>query len=311
MVRYTLRQLEYLVACADAGSVAAAARRLNVSQPSISAAVSKLESDLGVQLLIRHHAQGVVPTPDAEPILQAARSLLRQAEELQHSAATAPGDVTGILHIGSFIPLAPTYMPALYSQLRSVHPRIELKVQEGSQRQLVDGLRQGKHHAALLYDLDLPADIAVTALASLDPHVLLPADHKLARRRKVALSDLADEQLILLDIPPSRDYFTGLLKSAGLGPDIAFMSPSLELVRSMVGRGLGYSLLVTRPPGDMTYDGQRLAICEIKDEVEPSNVVLGKLDALQPTRVLTAFEDVAVAYFARQVNVAQIKKSGT
>lgn len=304
MIRYTLRQLEYLVVCADAGSVVDAARRLNVTQPSISAAISKLEADLGVQLLIRHHAKGVVPTPSAAPLLQAARSLLLQAEEFQQSAAAATNETTGTLHIGSFIPLAPMYLPALYAELRRVHPRIELNVQDGSQDQLVDGLQQGRFHAALLYDLDLPDDIVVTELASLAPKVLLPQDHKLARKRKVSLADLADEQLVLLDVAPSRDYFTGLLKSAGLTPKIAFRSPSLELVRSMVGRGLGYSLLVTRPPGDKTYDGQQLAVREIKEKIRPSSIVLGRLAALRPTMALNAFEEVAVSYFESRAAAA-------
>ena len=61
MLRYTLRQLEYLIACVDTGSLVAAAEALNVSQPSVSSAIAKLEEQLGVQLLIRLHAQGVVP----------------------------------------------------------------------------------------------------------------------------------------------------------------------------------------------------------------------------------------------------------
>ena len=299
MVRFTLRQLGYLVACVDAGSVVAAAECLNVSQPSVSAAVTKLEADLGVQLLIRHHAQGVVPAPSAEPLLQAARNLLHQADEFQRAAATASGEIAGELRVASFVTLAPQYLPALLSTLRQEYPRIDLKVQEGTQDQLVAGLRQGQYHAALLYDLDLPDDISVVELASLDPRILLPQGHKLARKKKIALAELAEQPLILLDVPPSRDYFAGLLETAGISPKIAFESPSLELVRSMVGRGLGYSLLVTRPPSDKTYDGQQLAIREIEDDVKPSPVVLGRLQSLRPTRAMTALESVAVSYFRR------------
>lgn len=297
MFRYTLRQLDYLVACAEAGSVVAAAARLNVSQPSVSAALSKLEADLGVQLLLRQHAQGVVPTPDGAPLIQAARNLLLQAREFQQAAALASEEIAGVLQIGSFHSLAPVYLPALYAALAEAHPRIELRVREASQDDLVRDLRQGQIHAALLYDLDLPEDVATVPLAAFQPRILLPADHPLARRRRIALADLAAEPLILLDIPPSRDYFTGLLRAAGLTPRIAFRSASLELVRGMVGRGLGYSLLVTRPPGDTTYDGQPLAIRPLAEEVSPSPVVLGRLASLHPTRALAAFEAVTRDYF--------------
>ena len=58
-LRFTLRQLEYLVAVGEAGSVAKAAEQTNVSSPSISAAISQLEQEFGIQLFIRQHAQGL------------------------------------------------------------------------------------------------------------------------------------------------------------------------------------------------------------------------------------------------------------
>ena len=80
MNKYTLRQLEYLVACVDNRSIAKAAKLMNVSQPTISVAISKLEAQFGVQLLLRHHSQGVSATPSANNILTSTRSLLAQAE---------------------------------------------------------------------------------------------------------------------------------------------------------------------------------------------------------------------------------------
>ena len=62
MYRFTLRQLEYLVTCIDCRSVAGAAERLHVSQPTISVAITKLEDQLGVQLLLRHASRGVTAT---------------------------------------------------------------------------------------------------------------------------------------------------------------------------------------------------------------------------------------------------------
>jgi DNA-binding transcriptional LysR family regulator len=58
-LRFTLRQLEYLVAVAECGSVALAAERCHVSSPSISAAISQLEQEFGLQLFVRRHAQGL------------------------------------------------------------------------------------------------------------------------------------------------------------------------------------------------------------------------------------------------------------
>ena len=112
---------------------------------------------------------------------------------------------------------------------------------------MIDGLRQGCYEVDLLYDLGLPDDLCSIELAEVAPYVLLPETDALAGQADIGLSDLAEEPLILLDVPPSWDCFIGLLEDAGIVPRIAFSSLSLELVRGLVGRGLSYSLLVTRP----------------------------------------------------------------
>lgn len=298
MIRYTLRQLEYFTACVETGSLAAAAARLNVSQPSISAALAKLEAQLGVQLLLRHHAQGVSPTASGERLLQVARNLLTHASDLQRLAESAGEAVSGEVRIGGFLTLGPAYLPGLVAAVRERYPQLQLRLGEATQDRLIEELRRGRHELALLYDIDLPDDLRRTPLTELTPHVLLSAAHPLARRKRIALTELAEEPMILLDVPPSRGYFTGLLTAAGVEPRIAFSSPSLELVRGLVGRGLGYSLLVTRPHGDVSQDGQPLAARPIAGAVATSQVVLASLRALRPTRAMTAFEETAAAYFA-------------
>lgn len=297
MLRYTLRQLEYFVTVADLGSVARAAERLNVSQPSVSAALAKLEDQLGVQLLVRHHAQGVSLTPAGRRQLAAARNLLSHGEELQRQAEAEGGAIAGTLHIGAFVTLAAAFMPGIIAGFRATYPAVTLGLAEGTQDDLVRGLRQGDLDLALIYSVEVPDDLELTPLAAFAPYVLLPAKHPLARSKSVALADLAGEPLILLDVPPSRTYFLGLLRTAGIEPEIAFSSPSLELVRGLVGRGLGYSLLVTRPHGDHSYDGQPLAVCRIRGEVEPGSIALARLARLRPTRVMTAFAAFCSARF--------------
>ncbi|MGI9437944.1 MAG: LysR family transcriptional regulator [Geminicoccaceae bacterium] len=309
-IRFTLRQLQYLVTCIDTGSLAAAAERLNISQPSISTAIAKLEAELGVQLLLRHHAQGVTPTASAERLLQSARSLLSHAADLQRHAKASGDMIAGDLRLGSFITLAPAFLPGLMAELKQHYPALRLQLGEGTQTQLIDGLRQGRHELALLYDLDLPDDLRSTELAKVAPYILLSENHPLAGQEDIAMADLADEPLILLDVPPSRDYFTSLLEDAGIEPRIAFSSPSLELVRGLVGRGLGYSLLVTRPSGDISYDGQSLAVCAVREPVKEGRIVLSALRALRPTRVMSVFEAFAASYFSTALRIGDSSHAG-
>jgi DNA-binding transcriptional LysR family regulator len=147
----------------------------------------------------------------------------------------------------------------------------------------------------------MPDDLRVTELASVTPYVLLNARHRLAAKKQVSLHDLADEPLILLDVLPSRTYFTRLLVSNGITPKVSFVSPSLELVRGLVGQGLGYSLLITRPFGDHAYDGEKLAIRPIVEEVEDGIIAVAALKSLRPTRLTSTFEEFCVSFF-RQIH---------
>jgi DNA-binding transcriptional LysR family regulator len=297
MLRFTLRQIEYAVAIWDHGSVAAASAHLGVAQPTLSASLAKLEEQAGLQLFIRHHAQGVSPSPAGLRFLAEARNLLTHAQDLQRDMAAAGTAIEGQLALGSFATIAPAFVPPLIKSFTSLHPGVTIRMAEGTQDALLTGLRQGQHDLALLYQVDLPDDVTVTPLASFTPYVLLPARHRLTRLRKVPLIALKDEPFILLDIAPSRTYFTRILENAGLTPKVAFASPSLEVVRGLVGQGLGYSILVTRPHGDHAYAGEQLAVRAIADEVEHGVIALAALRQMRKTRLVSAFEAHCMNFF--------------
>ena len=299
MARFTLRQLEYLVACVEHRSVAAAAERLNVSQPTISVAIAKMEARLGVQLLLRHHAQGVTPTRSAENILPSARSLLAHASDLERQAMQAGTGVAGELKLGSLVTIAPAILPRLVRGLTGTYPELRLTLQEATQEDTLAALFEGRLDLALLYDLSLPEGLRAVPLTGLPPYVALPEGHGLCAQDEIALEALVDEPLILLDLPTSREYFLGLFDKAGLSPRIAHTSPSVELVRGMVGQGLGYSILATRPESDVTYDGRRIVVRALKDGGPPTRIMLVSLASLRQTRLMGCVEDVAVAVFSQ------------
>lgn len=297
MLRYTLRQLEYALAVHAHGSVARAAAAFGIAQPSVSASLAKLEDQIGLQLFIRHHAQGVTASPQGARFLAEARNLLNQAQDLQRQSEAAGTTIEGTLSIGSFTTIAPAFAPKIISQFMGLHEKVHLRLEEGTQEHLFEGLRGGRYDLALLYSVDLPDEFSATPLASLAPHVLLPQHHRLAKQKRIALRDLVAEPFVLLDIPPSRTYFLRILKSAGIEPKIAFASPSLEIVRGLVAQGLGYSILIMRPHGDRSYDGEPLAIRAIAENVEPGLIVLATLRQMRKTRLVSAFEEYCVRYF--------------
>src|SRR5687767_4248998 len=131
-VRYSLRQLEYFVAIADAGTLSGAAARLHVSQPGLSQSLTDLERALDVQLAVRRKAHGVTLTPTGVQVLRLARELLRHADDLA-SVASGGGALSGILSLGCYVTLAPTTLPSLLQGFTALHPGLTIDFVEGTQ----------------------------------------------------------------------------------------------------------------------------------------------------------------------------------
>jgi flavin reductase (DIM6/NTAB) family NADH-FMN oxidoreductase RutF len=187
------------------------------------------------------------------------------------------GAAAGALSIGCYQVIAPYIVPALVSRITKLHPAVALTLIEGDQDHLVASLRRSDTEIALLYDFGLSEDLHVERLAELTPYVLLAEGHPLAAAPAIELADLTAESLILLDIEPSRNYILSLFRAGGLEPQIGYRSRSLEMVRGLVGHGLGYSLLATKPANNMTYDGRALVARPLAGTVQNCRLVLATL----------------------------------
>ncbi|HET7901247.1 MAG TPA: LysR family transcriptional regulator [Candidatus Nanopelagicales bacterium] len=302
MPDYTLRQLEYFVAVAESGSVTGAAQRVHLSQSAMSTALSDLERVLGVQLLVRHHARGVTLTTAGEELLSDARALLRQAQDLE-SAATAHGSgVTGRVTLGCFAILAPYVMPRLLQGVRERLPGVELATTEEALDGLAEGLRHGRLELTLGYDLGHTSGVRQRPLFSVPPHVVLPVDHRAAKRKAVTLQQLEGEPLVLLDLPHSRDYFARLFDAAGVVPDVRYRTHSAETARALVARGMGYTVLNLQAAHHVSLEGDAYAVVPLStplpaDEAE-LRVVLAASEGNRLTRRAHAVSDVVTDLFS-------------
>lgn len=280
---FTLVQLRYFLAAAELGSMTAAAAHVSVSQSAVSTAVTHLERELGVQLLIRRHAKGLALTGAGERFAQELRGFLAHAEELAESARSLGSEPVGDLTVGVFSTLAPFSLPRLLLEFRRRYPEVRTTVLEGETAQVQDALRSGGCEVALMYDLGLDSDIEGEVLGTAPPYALVPGDHRLAARGQIRLAELADEPMIMLDLPLSRDYFESLLSSTGIRPTVRHRSTSYETVRAMVGAGHGWSLLNQRPVHDTTYDGGTAAVLSLTDPLPALRVVLARIRGSRPT----------------------------
>jgi len=290
MMRFTLKQLKYFVTVVETESIAEASRQLHIAQPSISIAIKNLEDTFDQQLFIRHHAQGVSLTPGGRRFYEKARDLLRLTYEFEQNSRAEHQLVSGTIAVGCFESAAPLYLPKLIAGFKKIYPDITVELYDGEQHELMHGLHRGRFDLAFLYDLDLDHSIKKEPLnAPHKPYALLPAAHLLAQQPTVTLQQLSREPMILLDAIPSKNYFIRIFKEKGYHPEVAYSSPSIEMVRCMVGQGLGFSVLVTRPCSDITYDGQKLIHLEIEDEMPDSTLIMAYLQNNEPTRPAQLF----------------------
>ena len=266
----SLRLLRYVTAAADCGNVTEASRRLQVSQPSVSAAIAELEQMLGITIFVRHHAKGVTLTPAGQRLIAEARLLLKHAEEFSKTAESLSDIERGEITVGCFPTLAARFMPSLMLEFSERHPMISLRLEEGDQEQLVRDLGQGRIEMAITYSDGIPSGFDVRPLIPLKPVVALPATHRLARANDVSLTELEKEPLILFD---KGDYVTSLFDALGLQPNIALKLKSFELARGLVGRGHGYAIHAVVPLTSTTYDGGHVAIKPLRDKLPPAQVV--------------------------------------
>lgn len=271
--RFSLRQLQYFVAIAESGTLSGAAGRLHVSQPTLSQALTDLERALTVQLCVRRKAHGVTLTPSGVQVLHQARQLLRQAEDL-HNTAAGDGQLTGVLSVGCYVTFAPTVLPPLLQDFGAAHPEVTLDFTEDTQDVLQHRLLTGELDVAILYDMEIPPELARTVLYTVRPHILLPADHPMAALPAVSLADLAPEPMVLLNAPPSSHNTLAIYQHLGLVPRVTHRPTSYELTRALVGRGLGYALLVQRLANDRTYEGHPVVVKEIAEPVPDAHVLI-------------------------------------
>lgn len=234
------------------------------------------------------------------PLIYANRAYGTPANIREHSNETADSQGEQ-LNLGCFRTFGPYIVPALIARLTDDYPATALKLYEGDQKQTVERLLTGDAEIALLYDLELDDELALEPMGALDPYVLLAQGHPLSSRARLSITDLADEPYVLLDAPTSREYFLSIFKAAGVEPNIRFRSSAFEMVRGLVGHGLGYSLLATKPASNMTYDGRALITLPLDCNAPGSRVVLATRKDARLSPIAESFRSHCRDYFRNAV----------
>ena len=262
----SLRQLQYAVAVADTRSFRRAAQRCGVSQPSLSAQLAQLEGALGVRLFERDRRR-VLLTAAGEDLIERARRVLVDADDLVDAARRLGDPLAGTLAIGVIPTISPYLLPAAAPAIRRAHPRLTVRWVEDKTENLVRDLHGGRLDAALLaLEADLGGPLQREVIGR-DPFVLAaPRKHPLARNARPAnLGELRGAHLLLLDDGHClRDQALAVCAGART-EELAFRATSLPTLAQMVSAGAGVTLL---PRMAVATESRRahLAVRPIADE---------------------------------------------
>lgn len=243
----TLTELRYIVTLAREQHFGRAAGICNVSQPTLSIAVKKLEEELGVALFERTKLK-VITTPLGEQIINKARSVLEQTADIKDIADTGRDQLNSPLAVGALDTIGPYLMPQFIPLLQELAKRMPLYVEEGDAETLARKLRGGELDAIIVSLPFSEPDVVTQPLFDEPFAVLMPENHRLATHEKIKPEDLhSGEVLLLQEGHCFRDQVLAALPHLDHAEQPStrqfFQGSTLEALRLMVASGLGVTVL--------------------------------------------------------------------
>ncbi len=238
-----LHQLRYFLSVAETGGFSRAAAKCGVAQPSLSQQIRKLEDELGVPLFDRL-PRGAVLTEAGIRFREHAERILASINDARRQVGDLRGQVSGRLAVGAIPTIAPYLLPKALRRLLKRHPQVEVRIEENFTEVLVEQLVTGRVELAVMA---LPVEHdGLHAEPLLEEPLLaaMPADHALAKKKKVTWGDLNQERLILLhEMHCLGRQMGALCRRLRSEPDLSFLGSQLSTMQQMVALGMGLSLI--------------------------------------------------------------------
>ena len=239
-----IHQINYFLEVARQGNFSRAAETCNVSQPTLSHQIKKLEEELE-EVLFKRLRSGTVLTEYGEIFFLRALRIQKELQAIEQEAMQFQKEVAGKIRLGAIPTIAPYLLPKIIKQTLKKYPEINFQITEDTTDNLLTNLRLGKLDFALVSPpLAHDQDIATVHLFDDELLLAIPGTHKLAKKRKVDLSQLKEFPLVLLKEEHCLSIQTlNLCNLSNIQPRIEIESSQLETVVAMIESGFGLSLI--------------------------------------------------------------------
>ena len=279
--------MRYYCTAFELGSISHAAVELNVAASAVSSAIDLIEDRFNLTLVNRYRSRGIQPTNSGKTIYRKFKNLIEEYDHVMSEASDLRDSLSGGLSIGYYAPVAPAFLPRIVKELIAKHC-VSVQLIECDNDAVQERYLAGEFDVIFFVSKNSYLQISSDILIEAPPYCLLPADHALARKKSICLKDIADETVIVLNRPTAVEYYKELFAAEGRGDENIIYANSTEMVRSLVGAGLGCAILNMMPATDVSYAGDKLIARAIEGTIPCLTLSIG-YDHTKPRRLVNAF----------------------
>lgn len=287
-----LRQLRYFVALADERQFTRAAAREHIAQPALSQQIRRLEEELGLALVERT-TRRVAITDAGEQLLARARRILAEVNAAQVEMQQLRGVATGHVTVGAIHTMGPVDVSLVLATFHQRHPGVELTVREQSSEELAEMLRVDELDLAFLSVTERIEShgLGLQQIVSEELVAVLPRNHRLGKRRRVRMVELAEDEFISFrEGSRLRELLESAGRHAGYRPRITLESNESQRIRRLVARGLGVAIL---PRSDAVGPGADVAVATLVDPSLSRDITLAWREGRRHAPAAAEFLDLA------------------
>lgn len=298
---FTLKQFRYFLAVSESGSVAAAARMINIAQSAVTSAIQELEDTLGTRLFERT-SKGMALTQAGHRFQASARKVISAVAEAGMIDRGRVEALTGQLTIGVTSLVAGYYLADLFARFQRSHPSVRISVVEDTPQFLEHLLVNGEVDLAIMVSNALgdPQALVVELLTRSPNRVWLSSSHPLAERGELTLAECAAVPQVVLEADRVESVLRSVWSRYGLHPHVVLRTSSLEAVRSLVGVGAGITMLPDFLYRPWTLDADHIEVRNLRDAVPSIDVGLVWRRGTRTREVVQEFIEMAREQSASQ-----------
>jgi DNA-binding transcriptional LysR family regulator len=237
-----IRQLKSLCLIAQYGSVKEAAKRCFLTSSAVSLQIKNLEQELGIRIFARA-GKRLVLTARGEALHEDAHRILNSVREALERTVTATGEFAGKISVVAPACLRNFYLPAI-ARFRATYPSIRLSILARSHEEAPSTLSSGEADLAMgLFDQLMP-DLEKLSLVAPKLRVIVPHSHPLAAKRRIAMNDLAEHHLVLLQPgTTTRKVIDGAFRKARLSLKIGMEASTCTEIKRYVANNIGTGII--------------------------------------------------------------------